>query len=209
MNYYQELSLLPDTDITIGFIWQKVYQQIHIALVENKVGENESAIAISFPAYGGKGYPIGNKIRLFAETKEQLADFNIHRWLSRLQDYVHIKSINLVPDNVKQVCFVRKHAKGQARIEKDMQVKAEHWANKSGKSIVECLGFLEKSKPNVELKLPYIWLESQETKSRGVNSKFPLFIKMVEVEESNTGPFNCYGLSKGNKEGILATVPHF
>ena len=51
MNYYVELQLLPDDEINIGFLWQKVYQQVHIALVENKVAENESAIAVSFPRY--------------------------------------------------------------------------------------------------------------------------------------------------------------
>ncbi|MFT6209378.1 MAG: CRISPR-associated endonuclease Csy4, partial [Colwellia sp.] len=49
MKYYLDITLLPEADITLGFIWQKVYQQIHIALVDNKIGMNESAIAVAFP----------------------------------------------------------------------------------------------------------------------------------------------------------------
>ncbi|MCO4790206.1 type I-F CRISPR-associated endoribonuclease Cas6/Csy4, partial [Vibrio cholerae] len=37
MNYYQEITLLPDADIALGFLWQNVFQQVHIALVEHKV----------------------------------------------------------------------------------------------------------------------------------------------------------------------------
>ena len=34
MNYYQELSLLPQEEIPINFLWSKVFQQIHLGLVE-------------------------------------------------------------------------------------------------------------------------------------------------------------------------------
>ena len=68
MNYYQDITLLPDAVITLGFIWQKVYQQVHIALAENKIAENQSAIAVAFPEYGSKGFPLGSKLRLLALT---------------------------------------------------------------------------------------------------------------------------------------------
>ncbi|MFA0280003.1 type I-F CRISPR-associated endoribonuclease Cas6/Csy4, partial [Vibrio sp. 10N.222.55.F8] len=51
MNYYQEITLLPDAEISLGFIWQNVFQQVHIALVDNKVAANQSAIAVGFPEY--------------------------------------------------------------------------------------------------------------------------------------------------------------
>ena len=38
MNYYREITILPNADISFYFIWQKLYQQIHLALVENKTG---------------------------------------------------------------------------------------------------------------------------------------------------------------------------
>ncbi|MDG2898076.1 type I-F CRISPR-associated endoribonuclease Cas6/Csy4, partial [Vibrio parahaemolyticus] len=46
MDYYQEITLLPDADISLGFIWQNVFQQVHLALVDNKVADNQSSIAV-------------------------------------------------------------------------------------------------------------------------------------------------------------------
>ena len=218
MNYYLDVTLLPDADVNLGFIWQKVYQQVHIALVDNKVAENQSAIAVSFPRYSTEkssehAFPLGNQLRLLANEESQLTKLNIAKWLNRLEDYVHIKSIKPVPDNVSHVAFVRQQVKGEARIEKDMLSKAHRWAEKSGQSFDVCLAKLEKSKPQVaESTPPFIWLESQETKQRDlVNSrKFPLFIKKVELNEQQTGAFNCYGLSvKNNNKEKLVSIPQF
>jgi len=212
MKYYLDITLLPEADITLGFIWQKVYQQVHIALVDNKVAGNESAIAVAFPLYGEHAFPLGNKLRLLAEDESQLTGLNINRWLNRFEDYVHIKSIKPVPEHSTHVCFVRQHVKGEERIEKDMQSKAKHWSEKSGQSIDICLAELEKSKPKAINPLPFIWLESQETKQRseGSSSKFPLFIKKVDVLDQQVGVFNCYGLSANHSnKGKLVSIPQF
>lgn len=198
MNVYQDITLLPDADIAVGFLWQKLYQQVHIALVEHKVGDNQSTIAIGFPEYGQKGFPLGNKLRLFAPEQAQLDKLNIAGYLSRLLDYVHLKSIQTVPSaTTGYASFVRHHAKGQVRIEKDEQEKAELWAKKSGKSLEECLTALVKTRPNADNTLPFIWMESQETKKRDAASarKFPLFIRKIEQQSSKSGNLNCYGLS--------------
>jgi CRISPR-associated endonuclease Csy4 len=212
MKYYLDITLLPEADITLGFIWQKVYQQIHIALVDNKVGEKESAVAVSFPLYGEHVFPLGNKLRLLAENETQLTALNINHWLNRLEDYVHIKSIKPVPEHSTHVCFVRQHVKGEERIEKNMQSKAKLWSEKSGKSLELCLLELEKSKPKADFSLPFIWLESQETKQRseGGANKFPLFINKVDVTKQQKGVFNCYGLSANhNSTGKLVSIPQF
>ena len=55
MNYYIDITLLPDPEITLSFIQQKVYQQVHIALAENKVEENSKvseATVGEFTCYG-------------------------------------------------------------------------------------------------------------------------------------------------------------
>lgn len=210
MNYYQDITLLPDADIALGFLWQKIYQQVHIALVEQKVNEQHSAIAVSFPAYGSKGFPLGNKLRVLAHKAEQLEKLNLTGFLSRFEDYTHLKSIQTVPENVSSVAFVRQQVKGQARIEKNMQAKAERWAKQSGQSVVDCLKLLEKSKPKTESKTPFVWMESQQTKAiNPTNSaRFPLFIERIEVDRSNDGAFNCYGLSIGRGDQV-ATVPNF
>lgn len=209
MNYYQDITLLPDAEVALGFLWQKIYQQVHIALVAQKLDEQHSAIAVSFPDYGRNGFPLGNKLRVLAKEKEQLEKLNLVGFLSRLEDYTHLKSIQPVPESVSQVAFVRRRVKGQLRIEKDMLDKAHLWSKKSGQSLALCLQQLEKSKPKATSELPFIWVESQESKKRaGVSNKFPLFIERIELEGINEGLFNCYGLSAARGDKVTS-VPHF
>ncbi|WP_322802841.1 type I-F CRISPR-associated endoribonuclease Cas6/Csy4 [Vibrio alfacsensis] len=212
MNVYQEITLLPDADISLSFLWQNVFQQVHIALVENKVGPNQSAIAVGFPDYRNARFPLGKRLRLFANDREALEALNINQWLNRLEDYVHIKAIKAVPDDVTYVSFVRKQVKSPQRIERDMAQKAALWAEKSGKPLAECLLELEKSQPTGHCKLPFIYLHSQQTKQRAPdkNSKFPLFIEQHQQVESVQGAFDCFGLGKlAASQQAIATVPHF
>ncbi len=212
MNYYQDITLIPDPDIALGFLWQKVFQQVHIALVDNKVAPQHSAIAVAFPDYGCSGFPLGEKLRLFASEKNMLEKLNITEWLNRFADYVHIKSIQPVPEKTIPVCFIRQHVKGEARIEKDMHRKASLWSQKTGKPLHECLSQLAKSKPTTDSDLPFIWLESQRTKQIADKGcyKFPLFIRKLEMQTSRSGLMNCYGLNHMHADqSEMVTVPHF
>ncbi|RXK32666.1 type I-F CRISPR-associated endoribonuclease Cas6/Csy4 [Arsenophonus endosymbiont of Bemisia tabaci Asia II 3] len=211
MNYYQEITLLPDPDITLGFLWQKIYQQLHIALVDNKVDQTQSAVAVDFPEYGYSVFQLGKKLRLLATEKEQLSQLNIEQWLTRFSDYAHIKVVELVPSQVKLVSYIRQHIKGENRIKQAMLSKAQRWSAKTGKPLTECLRQLEETRPHKQSSLPFIWLDSQQTKQRtGRSGQFPLFIKWMERTEAQNGTFTCYGLSQpmSNKE-LIATVPHF
>ncbi|EKO3654458.1 type I-F CRISPR-associated endoribonuclease Cas6/Csy4 [Vibrio metschnikovii] len=212
MNYYQEITLLPEAEIPLAFLWQNVFQQVHIALVEHKVASNQSLVAVGFPDYRQAKFPLGSKLRLFAKEQATLEKLAIHRWLTRLEDYVHIKGVKPVPSDVTYVSFVRKQVKSPERIERDMQQKAALWAEKSAKPLEECLAALQQSKPTGLCRLPFIYLHSQQTKQRSPdkNSKFPLFIEMQQQSALQDGYFDCYGLStKGNGLPTLATVPHF
>ncbi|QFU04429.1 CRISPR-associated endonuclease Cas6/Csy4 [Pseudoalteromonas sp. THAF3] len=212
MNYYQEITMLPDAEIPLGFIWQNVFQQVHIALVEHKAGPNQSEIAVGFPDYGQKGFPLGNKLRLFATEQAQLEKLSITKWLTRLEDYCHVKAIKPVPEEVTWVSFSRQHVKSPERIEREMQEKAERWSAKSGKPLVECLAELERTKPSSKCDLPFVYLHSQQTKQRSpdINSKYPLFIKLQEFTGKSNGTFDCYGLSsKSNEENVNGCVPQF
>lgn len=211
MNYFQEITLLPNADVSLGFLWQKIYQQVHIALVEQKVDEQHSAIALGFPMYGYQDFSLGNKLRAFACEYEQLEQLNLVSFLKRFEDYCHLRSIQPVPkENTVSVAFVRKRVKGRARIEKDLFSKAQRWSVKSGKSLESCINDLEKAKPRSSSKLPFIWVESQQTKASNPenSSRFPLFIERRESDTHVTGLFNCYGLSVLGSDHV-ATVPHF
>jgi len=192
MNYYQEISLLPNADITLYFIWQKLYQQIHLALAENKSGENVSKVGVSFPEYNAAEFLLGTKLRLFAEEEQNLERMQCGKWLERLRDYVHVGGIKPVPENpVGHACF--KHVKMKGNKEK----LARRRAKRKGESYEEALALFN-NYDEQQSKLPYISMTSQTNGQR-----FRLFIEKQEMEQPQSGEYSCYGLSKGT------TVPMF
>ncbi len=200
MNHYFDITLLPDAEANLGFLWQKVYQQIHLALVENKNGDGNSDIAVSFPGYGDKDFPLGNRLRLIADSKAQLQTIDIQQWLNRLSDYTHIKQMKQEPDPISQYAiFKRKQFK--SNIEKKAQRRARHLS----KSYEEVLDYLLKENSRsgedaYRCRLPFI---NTESLSSDKNDRFPLFIDRVLVDKPVLGVVNCYGLSK------TTTVPWF
>ncbi|MCP4985318.1 MAG: type I-F CRISPR-associated endoribonuclease Cas6/Csy4 [Colwellia sp.] len=200
MKHYLEITLLPDVEANLGFLWQKVYQQIHLALVKNKNRDGNSDIAVSFPGYGDKDFPLGDRLRLISDSKMQLQSVNIQQWLNRLSDYTHIKQMKPVPEPISQYAiFKRKQFK--SNIEKKAQRRAAHL----GKPYEEVLDYLlkENSKSGEDTyrcHLPFINMESL---SSDKNDRFPLFIERALVDKPVLGMVNCYGLSK------TATVPWF
>lgn len=183
MDYYQEITLLPDSTIPLDFLWQKVYQQIHIALVENKSEAGDSEVAVAFPEYGSVGFRLGKKLRLLAKTEKTLTQLNISHWLMRLADYVHIKSIQAVPEHATPISYVRQHVKGAKRLELDRYKKAQLYSVKSGQPIEVCLRAIKE--PQTRSRLPFIWMESQQTKSKTEGDghrPFPLFIHSLKLK---------------------------
>ena len=166
---------------------------------------------MAFPDYGKEKevLSLGAKLRLFGSCQDDLKKLNISDCLVHFTDYVCIKSIQPVPPGVtKFASFVRRHVKGKARIEKDERGKAMLWAKKSGKSLESCLEALAKTRPSSNIKMPFIWIESEGTKRSNPNRarKFPLFICKIEHENSKAGELNCYGLSYPQKQ---VTLPQF
>lgn len=215
MNYYQDLMLTANAEVNLGYVWQKVFQQVHIALVENgyeyvrkesngkETTLRGSNIAVSFPRYTDKAYPLGNRLRLLAQEQVFLEKLGIDKWLSRLQDYVQIASIKAVPSSVSYVGFRQKRVKGEKRLEQSLQKKAKHLSNKFGLDLNSTLQELKKKHVFNEEKLPYIQVESQSSATGDRKPRFKLFIEKAELAGSQQGKFDCYGLSK------TATVPWF
>jgi CRISPR-associated endonuclease Csy4 len=213
MDHYQDITLIPDAEANLGFLWQKVFHQVHLAIVEHKVDENQSAIALSIPKYkhskkGDKGFALGNQIRLVG-SQPDLEKINIGRGLSRLMDYVHIKSIQPVPTHVNQyACFKRKHVIGAVGAEKKIERKAKYIAGKfSGDYGAVLKQLLKPNSADPADSTPYIRVARKKTGEPFANS-FPLFISMERMDAPLIGEFNCYGLSS-LESGKLATVPWF
>ncbi len=192
MNYYQEIFLLPNADIGLYFLWEKVYQQIHLALVENKCADNASAIGVAFPEYNANRYCLGNRLRLFAEDEQSLEQTQCDQWLNRLRDYVDLSRIKPVSEKVAgYACF--KHIKLKGCKEKV----ARRRAKRKGETLEQALAHFEDFEEQ-RSNLPYINMSSETNGQR-----FLLFIEKQAVEQPQIGLYSCYGLSN------TTTVPLF
>ena len=185
MNYYIDITLLPDTDVGLFFLWEKVYQQVHFALVSIKDEEQRTPIGIVFPEYDLKKNYLGRKLRLFSPDSKTFKQLNLQKWLSRLADYVHLTSVKNVPDNIKEyVCCYR------VRLKTNQERLARRKAKRSNISFEEALTALDGFKEK-RTDLPYIQLTSRETGQR-----FRLFIEQKPAKVSSISKsFTCYGLS--------------
>ncbi len=214
MKYYQDITLLPGAEVSLGFIWEKVYQQIHLMLVEHKSDLNVSEIGLSFPAYGDKAFPLGHQLRLFAKSKALLSHLGVEKWLQRLNDYVHIKSIKPVPADVSEyACFTRSNPKSHQRRLKQLEYRTNYLAQKHGidesAMRAELMASIEKS--SGISRFPYINVQSLSTPAEPhQRHKFMLFIQCNKsnLPVSDSQSFTCYGLSHKEK-GKQTFVPWF
>jgi len=192
MKYYRELTLLLQEDVDLYFIWQKLYQQIHLALVGNKKDDNASSIGVSFPEYDANKFSLGTKLRIFAEKEQTLEHMQCERWLNRLSDYVHLSRIKPVPEKLAgHACF--KHIKLKGNKEK----LARRRTKRKGETLQQALSHFENFEEQ-RTNLPYINMTSQTNRQR-----FRLFIEKQAMEQPQTGLYSCYGLSN------TTTVPLF
>lgn len=192
MKWYLDITLLPSADISLYFLWEKLYQQLHLSLVESQAGDGSVKIGVIFPEYNSDKHGLGSKLRLVSPSNEELESLNINKRLFRLSDYVHITAIREVPDKVEGYVFFRRiqPKNNNARL-------ARRMVKRKNISYEQALSHFE-SREEKKSKLPFINMKSQSSDNR-----FRLFIEKVDSESQVAGTFNSYGLSK------TATVPWF
>ena len=192
MKYYQELTILPDAEVSENQIWSKVYHQLHIALADQMDNGLKGRIGVSFPGYTNeRKVKLGNKLRIFAEDENELAEMDIKKWLHRYQDYVHITQIRLVPDRLRGYAIYRRyHPKANA------SQKARRYAKRHGIDYDEAIKLFPIEIPDTNL--PYIQMSS-ETNSQ----KYKLYVEKLAYNSEVAEGFGSYGLD--NK----STVPDF
>lgn len=192
MKYYIEITLLPGVDIGLHFLWEKVFQQVHLGLVKMKNPNGTVPIGISFPEYNLEKHEIGSKLRFFAADKSLLDSLDIAKWLRHFNDYVHLTRIRPVPDYISAyACYLRQQPKSSKQRLARRKVKREGIELKQALKLLE--GFQEK-----QLKNPFITITSQSS-----GRHFHLFILKKSAGQPVNKGFSCYGLS------ICSTVPEF
>ena len=181
MNYYIEIKLLHDPEIGLGFVWKKVFTQIHLALVE----QGSRTVGVSFPGYGDKIFPMGDTVRLFAATQGELEVVDISKWMNRLRDYVTITNVKKVPNDIDAYAqFFRVQVKtGKGRL-------ARRYAKRHDVNYAEAMTHYEQMEEKT-LTLPFIMLSSLSS-----SQEMKLFIERNILNEERSGSFNSYGLSR-------------
>ena len=204
MQFYQEITLIDQAEISPYFIWSKLYTQLHIALAESKDTDNKVNIGVSFPQYifeekteGQKAkVNLGKKLRIFAQSEAELQTLDLKKWLDRLTDYVHMTSIREVPENVKgYAMYKRKQVKTNA------QRLARHRVKRGDIGFDEALARYSNVLTTTDL--PYIEMLSLSTSDEQDKKRFKLFIEKQSAQQSATHVFSTYGLSSES------SVPEF
>lgn len=193
MKVYIDITLLPSDDIGHHFLWEKVYQQVHLALVENKHADGSSPIGIAFPEFSAEKHRLGRKIRVFAPDVSSLEKLDIHRWLERLLDYVHLTSVREVPDTVEHYARFSRLKLNNGSPERFARRAVKRQGISYEQALEERQSMVVK-----KTKAPFIW-----TKSLTNGNRFPLFVEQEIVAKSEGNRFDCYGLSK------TETIPWF
>lgn len=203
MDWYQEITLIDQDEISPYFIWSKVYTQLHIAFAEHSNEQGRILFGVSFPQYRINeqkkiGF-LGTKIRVFASSENQLQQLNLGKWLERFIDYVHI----IQPREVPQA-KVTGHAH-YYRVNPKMSVEERivHQAQRRNISLDEATQHFKQyiEKPIIE---PYVSLKSLSAKrEQNIDRPYRLYIGKSLVDEAKDGEFGTYGLSR------MATVPEF
>lgn len=221
MRFYQEITLIKTPEISPYFIWSKLYMQLHLALVEQQNSDKTVNIGVSFPEYkytdkeDAGSTTLGIKLRVFANTEVELQQLDLTKWLERLTDYVHIKSIRPIPENIDSYLLVKRY-----RPDTNLERLTRRFMQRESKRIGKALSFNEAkalqnqrfAKSNdITLKqaeqhykqpkvkdFPFIRLRSLSSAE-----EYSLQIEQIRTEQHCTGSFNTYGLSS------QSTVPHW
>ncbi|MCW9733051.1 type I-F CRISPR-associated endoribonuclease Cas6/Csy4 [Avibacterium sp. 20-15] len=187
-KFYQEITLIDNEDYSIRVLWEKLYQQLHIAFADLYNQHKTNPTGVSFPHYqyeqrNNKHFAtLGNKIRLIAPDEATLSTLNVEKWLARLTDYIHIKKPAAVPDYAVPVMVKRYRFRPI-----DQQAKAH--AKRHQISYEEALTHC-KTHRRAELHPPFIRMKSESNAQ-----SYPLVILQTRADNSVKGGYSTYGLS--------------
>ncbi|KZX37803.1 type I-F CRISPR-associated endoribonuclease Cas6/Csy4 [Wohlfahrtiimonas chitiniclastica] len=220
MQFYQEITFIVQEDISLNFIRNQAFKQLHVALVDMHNRQQHKGIGFSFPGYvfepdQGKiglgktmrifapGTPkrlrsacLGKTMRIFAQTEAELMALNAGLWLSRLTDYVHISSIKPVPNRVTHYAIYQRK-----QVKSSVERLARRYAKRKHVTFEDAMAHLNGKTPEY-CDLPYVQMKSESTDQR-----FHLLIHKVKVTApTEAANFTTYGLSHHEQ---LSAVPEF
>ncbi|MBF7683165.1 type I-F CRISPR-associated endoribonuclease Cas6/Csy4 [Acinetobacter sp. B5B] len=203
MNYYIELTLMDGPEFLWFELWSKLYTQLHIAFTEHKNEQEKVPFGLSFPQYRlnekKKIWLLGAKVRIFAQTENELYQLNLGKWLERLTDYVHITQIRKVPKD--KITGYSNYYRINRKM--DLEKRIKHQAIRRNISISEAQQHFKQYIEQLN-QVPYINLKSLSAQRKyNIDQFYQLHIGKSIVTEPKIGGFGTYGLSRS------CTVPEF
>lgn len=183
MDCYLDIKIVPDDEVPVYFIRNKVYTKLHKALHTLKAND----IGVSFPKYRVK---LGDVIRIHA-AQERLSSLQTLNWLGGLSGYCQVSDMKPIPQQVKFRIVSRVQSNmTEAKLRRLMQRKTipqEQLKQYKAKMFSQGLAN------------PYLEIESSSN-----GHKYRRFIQFGSfVDQKIEGEFDVFGLSK------QATIPWF
>lgn len=182
MQFYQEITLLQNPEISFGALWAKVYRELHLELAKLSDANGCTPIGVSFPEYGDEKFCLGQKLRLFARDEADLSTLNLKVTLRRFDDYIHITRVRPVPSATQYAIYSRWHQANNA------EQKARRYARRHNVEYAEAKKLF--SRQEFSPALPYINMES-----RSNGQFFRLYITQRTADAPYYAGFSAYGLS--------------
>ena len=194
MPIYREIRLFDDTEISLGFIWKKLYERLHRSFVPLKDPQGFVPVGLTFPKYGGE-FPLGDRARIFAPDEKTMNRLHLDRILDDLGDYIDLSPILQTPDAHTPVRYRRKQFKTNPLRQ------ARRYAKRHNIGYDEALQRYASFDTDAIIKknkLPFVNFRSSST-----GQKTRIFIQKETPQAHQKGLFSTFGLSKG------ATLPDF
>jgi len=183
MDHYLDIKIVPDEEVPVYFIRNKIYTKLHKGL--STLGSTD--IGVSFPKYRVK---LGDVVRVHGNV-DRLKELQAMNWLGGLSGYCHISDIALVSQHAKQ--------RNISRIQSNMTEAKLRRLIKRGSFNPDNVQQYKVKMFEQGLSQPYLELESVSN-----GHKHRRYIQFGEVLDNRVeGEFDAFGLSK------VATVPWF
>jgi len=211
-THYCEFTCLRDAEISTGFLMGRLMHALHLTMVGATRDGGACPFGVTFPDYrpfassvyakraGHKGSgasaehddvdlertpPIGNRVRLFARSEQELDAIEWSRALIGLDDYVHRTRPRSTPSTIERfAAFTRHQPKASPerlmrRAMKRQEIDEAEARRRYGAYTME------------RCRLPWVDMRSESSRHQ-----FRLFIDRIESPPTSGWAFSTYGLSR-------------
>ncbi len=184
MDYYVDIQLLPDPELSQPVLMSALFAKIHSALV----ALNSQQMGISFPKIQVlKTGDLGDGVRVHGSSD----DLQLMLPFVSVFDYAIVGQVLKIPALTKH-CTVRR-----VQVDSNPGRLRRRLMKRKNVSEVEARQLIS-DRAVKRLDLPFVTLRSRST-----GQSFRLFIEQKQVDSPKVGGFNGYGLSQ------TATLPFF